>query len=54
MKVGDLVEWTVDGDVGVVTGISENCYRIVWSVEPSWSGGEWYEYDHPSIVKINL
>ena len=53
MQVGDLVEWTVDGDVGVVTGISEGLFRVEWSV-PSWSGGEWYEYDHPSIVKINL
>ena len=53
MQVGDLVEWTVDGDVGVVTGISEKCFRVEWSV-PSWDGGEWYEYDHPSIVKINL
>ena len=52
MKVGDLVEWTVDGDVGVVTGIHENCFRVEWSV-PSWSGGEWYRYNHPSIVKIN-
>jgi hypothetical protein len=51
VKVGDLVEWTVDGDIGIVTGIHENCFRVSWSV-PS-CGGEWYRYDHPSIIKIN-
>ena len=53
MKVGDLVEWTVDGDVGVVTGVSKEFFRVLWPVCLE-DGGEWYRYDHPSIVKINL
>ena len=53
MKVGDLVEWTVDGDVGVVIGTNEEFFKILWHAVCFESTGEWYRYDHPSIIKIN-
>ena len=51
-KIGDLVEWKLDGDIGVITDIAalngEIC--IHWLDEPHKGG--YYRKDHPSVRKV--
>tara|TARA_R110000824_G_scaffold27426_19_gene93307 strand:- start:1004 stop:1192 length:189 start_codon:yes stop_codon:yes gene_type:complete len=57
-KVGDLVTWTADDDVGIVTdvispkdsGIDEEPYWIRWTKEPTASG--WHAA-HTCLILLN-
>ena len=57
-KVGDLVTWTTDQDVGIVTdvigpkdpGIDDEPYFIQWSKEPTASG--WHG-PHKHLILLN-
>ena len=39
MKVGDLVEWTRDGDIGIVVATAGKSFGVKWSGETKI---EWY------------
>ncbi len=39
MKVGDLVEWTGDGDIGIVVAMRRGSFGVKWSGETKI---EWY------------
>jgi len=39
MKVGDLVEWVADGDIGIVVGVKGEAFGVRWSEETKI---EWY------------
>jgi|TARA_R100000664_G_C2634894_1_gene62671 hypothetical protein len=50
MKVGDLVEWTEDGDIGVVTLIHGLHAYIQWKDEPEKSS--LMRQDNPRLRKL--
>jgi len=39
MKVGDLVEWIADGDIGIVVATAGKAFGVKWSQETKI---EWY------------
>ena len=45
-KIGDLVEWKLDGDIAALNG--EIC--IHWLDEPHKGG--YYRKDHPTLRKV--
>ena len=47
MKVGDLVLWTNDGDIGIIVGFVGEDYD--WDSDPD---PEWADIDNP-IIKWN-
>lgn len=55
-KVGDLVGWSGDGDIGIITEIDPDCdpwdatepYYIQWFKEPTASG--WHTLDDYLIL----
>ena len=45
MKVGDLVEWIADGDIGVVVKTAGKAFCVKWSeFKPEW-------YRHADRIK---
>jgi len=51
LKIGDLVEWKLDGDIGIIVDIAhtgEIC--IHWSDEPHKGG--YYRRNHPTLRKV--
>ena len=37
VKVGDLVEWIADGDIGVVVEVDGKAFSVKWSeFKPEW------------------
>ena len=57
MKVGDLVEWTVDGDVGIIVRTGGSAGYSVWQgfkVQIHWSNGElewmWEKQDGLKLI----
>ena len=59
LKVGDLVTWTMDDDVGLITsvnldpeceGVEDEPYWIQWSKEPTASG--WHA-PHKCLVLLS-
>ena len=52
MKVGDLVEWIEDGDIGIVTGIFDDEHAYVqWKDEPDKSS--LLRQDDPKLRKLS-
>ena len=64
LKVGDLVQWTLDGDLGIVTKVDlaeleatnkprSDCepYFIQWVYEPGSSG--WHSWHEDSLILLN-
>lgn len=52
-KIGDLVTWTADGDLGIVTRVKTSDYEnifIEWSVDARASG--WHA-PHPSLKLLS-
>ena len=52
MKVGDLVEWTVDGDVGVIVDVCLDA--PIDEIQVYWSNGEsewlWADQDGLKVL----
>ena len=59
MKVGDLVEWRLDGDIGIIvrTGEYQKNPKLPWSakVQVHWSNGElewmWAKQDGLKLIQ---
>lgn len=64
LKVGDLVQWTLDGDIGIVTKVDpeeindrgkpeedREPYFIRWTQEPGSSG--WHSWHEDSLKLLN-
>ena len=51
-KIGDLVEWKLDGDIGIIVDISQYDGEICihWNDEPHKGG--YYRRDHPTLRKV--
>ena len=50
MKVGDLVEWITDGDIGIVTLIHGLHAYVQWTREPEKSS--LIRQDHPALKRL--
>ena len=50
VKIGDLVIWNVDGDVGVITKLEEDFIFIEWMSEPELGG--WYPNYHEHLERV--
>jgi len=51
MKIGDLVEWIEDGDIGIITFVDDDHAYVQWKDEPEKSS--LLRQDDPLLRKIS-
>ena len=51
MKIGDLVTWITDGDIGIVTYVDGYHAYIQWTIEPDKSS--LIRQTHPALRKLS-
>ena len=49
-KVGDLVYWAEDNDIGIIVSVEEGSALVKWSNEPTKSG--WYPTHHWNLRRL--